>query len=168
MARACAGVSEAHYRRPRPPKVRPPQLVASPAGGLVNRHVTTLENLLSALKCAIKAVHVRFRAGTFGYRRSRWAMLQAFAQALIHVPGAVRRLDETICSGGGGIAKDLGVVNRIDSVQAAWPHRPSGTWAAFRESRRSSAENEGCNQGNLGLGRHLESPSLVCPQSTRV
>src|ERR1700730_4492036 len=60
-----------------------------------------------------------------------------------YVPIAIPRLDETICGGGGGISKNIGMVRRINSVQAARHHKAASPAAAalFRRSRRSDAEN---------------------------
>ena len=58
---------------------------------------------------------------------------------------------EAICSGGVGIAKDAGVVSRIDAIRAARDHKP--TLIIFpgitRQSRGSSAEDEGRDKSNL-------------------
>ena len=61
---------------------------------------------------------------------------------VLDVPSAIPRFDETIFSGrDAGIAKDLGVINRVNSVQAAWPYVSTRVPATFRQSRRSGAEN---------------------------
>jgi hypothetical protein len=56
----------------------------------------------------------------------------------------VRPLDETVTvSGEGRIAENSGVVNRINSVQAAWDHTRYAATVAIRPSQgRSGAENE--------------------------
>src|SRR5260370_15420374 len=72
------------------------------------------------------------------------------------VPSTIRRFDETVCCGNIGMVKDFVVALRIDSVQAA-RHR------LFRQSRGSSAEDEGCSQSNLDLGQHfLNHPPVGC------
>jgi hypothetical protein len=78
------------------------------------------------------------------------------------MPGVVRRLNKSKFPGGGGIAEDLGVVHRVDAVQATRPHASTGVAATFRQSRGSGGEDEGCDESNLGLGRHIDSPWLVC------
>ena len=61
------------------------------------------------------------------------------------VPSAVPRPDETEnCSGEGGIAENAGMINRIDSVQAARLHKPAAlarVVAAGRPSSGRDAEN---------------------------
>jgi hypothetical protein len=54
----------------------------------------------------------------------------------------VRPLDETISSGGGGIAENLGMDRRIDAVQAARDHGPAAlmTAVAISPSRGSGAD----------------------------
>lgn len=58
---------------------------------------------------------------------------------------------ETICSGGVGIAKNAGVVSRIDASRAARDHKP--TLIIFpgitRQGRGSSAEDERCRESNF-------------------
>jgi hypothetical protein len=68
----------------------------------------------------------------------------------LHVPGSVPRLDETIFSGDRRIAKNVGMVRRINSVQAARHHKPAAraAGAVVRCSRRSDAENaQGSGEG---------------------
>src|SRR5216684_4353760 len=73
--------------------------------------------------------------------------LTVFALAMTigpHLPSAIPRSDETICVGGGGVAKNIGVVSRINSVQAAWHHRPVAIVIAvfaITSRRRSGAED---------------------------
>jgi hypothetical protein len=61
------------------------------------------------------------------------------------VPSAIPRPDETEnCSGEGGIAENAGMINRIDSVQAARLHKPAAlarVVAAGRPSSGRDAEN---------------------------
>jgi hypothetical protein len=71
----------------------------------------------------------------------------------------VRRLDETIIGfGEGRIAKNTGVVSRIDSVQAARDHARLAATVAIRPSRRrSGAENAqggDCNRDESQLSTH--------------
>jgi hypothetical protein len=71
------------------------------------------------------------------------------------VPSAIPRLDETIFSGDSGIAKDLGVINRVNSVQAARPHVSTGVPATLRQSRGSGAENaQNCKRDESHLSTH--------------
>jgi hypothetical protein len=61
-----------------------------------------------------------------------------------HVPSAVPRPDEAICGSGGGVPKNFGVINRINSVQAAREHKPAAlarVVAAGRPSSGRDAEN---------------------------
>jgi hypothetical protein len=80
----------------------------------------------------------------------------------LYVPSAIPRLDETKFSGGGGIAKDLEVINRVNSVQAARPHVSAGVRAAFRQNRRGGAENAGsdckCDENHLSTHGFLQLP----------
>jgi hypothetical protein len=71
-------------------------------------------------------------------------------------------LDETIGFGDGGIAENAGVISRIDAVQAARHHKPASVVPIIlpRQSRGSSAEDDGCRESNLGLCQHFVSP--VC------
>jgi hypothetical protein len=52
------------------------------------------------------------------------------------------------------------MINRINAVQAARDHKPASVVpiVLVRQSRRSSAEDEGCREGNLGFGQHFTSP----------
>jgi hypothetical protein len=65
-----------------------------------------------------------------------------------HVPSAITRSDETICCGGGGTAKNFGVVSWINSVQATGYHMPTALAALVHVipagDRRSGAENAQC------------------------
>jgi hypothetical protein len=73
--------------------------------------------------------------------------IYGFALAMtigLHVPSAIPRSDKTICPGDGGITKNFGVINRINSVQAAWYHKPAAlarVIAAGRPSSGRDAEN---------------------------
>src|ERR1700680_1245789 len=60
-----------------------------------------------------------------------------------HLPSAIPRSDEAKCVGAGRIAKDIGVINRINSDQTARDHIPTlAATVAIRPSRRrSGAEN---------------------------
>jgi hypothetical protein len=74
-----------------------------------------------------------------------------------HVPSAIPRLNETVnCSGEGGIAKNIGVVSRIDSVQAARFDKP----AAFPPSRLAGRRRRGGieNAEAGGNRKHDENP----------
>jgi hypothetical protein len=76
-----------------------------------------------------------------------------------HLPSAIPRSDEAICCCGGRVAKNFGVKNRINSVQAARHHRPAlatALVAAIIRSRRNSAEDA---QGRGG--DHKRDESLV-------
>jgi len=71
---------------------------------------------------------------------------RALAMAIgSHVPNAIPRFDESKISGGdSGIAKNLGVVSWIDSVEAARCHRPAALTApvdVILRVRRCGAEN---------------------------
>src|SRR5260370_25640991 len=84
-----------------------------------------------------------------------------------HVPSMVPPLDETIIGfGEGRIAKNTGVVNRINSVQAARDHiRLAATVAIRPDRRRSGAENaQGgdckCNENFLSI--HGDLLPFVC------
>src|SRR5580704_2860651 len=91
-----------------------------------------------------------------------------------HLPSAIRRPDEAInCVGGGGVAKNIGMVRRINSVQATRPHRPAlatALVAAIIRSRRSSAKDA---QGRGGDYKRDESllfthgGFLLLPDATR-
>jgi hypothetical protein len=51
--------------------------------------------------------------------------MNTFAAALLHLPFATACLDETILLlGSVGVLKDLRMVGRINTMQAAWPHAP--------------------------------------------
>ena len=67
-----------------------------------------------------------------------------------------RRNDEAICFGGAGIAKNAGVVRRIDAIRAARQHIPALIIFPRIASQacRSSAEDEGCRESRCGLGQH--------------
>jgi hypothetical protein len=95
-------------------------------------------------------------------------MLQAVAQPLIHMPDMVRRLEKTKFSGARGATENLRVVNRVDAVEAARPHVSTRVGITFRHSRGGCGEDDGCGESNLGLGRHLASPWLVCCLSSRM
>jgi hypothetical protein len=60
-----------------------------------------------------------------------------------YLPNAIPRSDEAKCVGGGCIAKNIGVMNRIDSDQAARDHSPTlaPPVGAITRSRRSGAED---------------------------
>jgi hypothetical protein len=67
-----------------------------------------------------------------------------------HLPSAIPRSDEAKCVGGSRVAKNIGVMNRIDSDQTAPDHRPglAAASVAIRTGcRRSSAENA-CGGGD--------------------
>jgi hypothetical protein len=49
-----------------------------------------------------------------------------------HLPSAIPRLNEAICCCSGRVAKDLGVIKRVNSVQAARPHVSTGVAMTFR------------------------------------
>jgi hypothetical protein len=71
------------------------------------------------------------------------------------VPSAIPRLDKTICTGDGGIAKNFGMVNRINSVQAAGYHIPAAISAVAMLGckRRSGAENaQSSSKGKIDEG----------------
>jgi hypothetical protein len=70
-------------------------------------------------------------------------------------------LDETKLSGGGGIAKNLGMDRRINAVQTARNHRPAAlmTAVAISPSRESGAEE---SQGRDDCERDEEFPSTHC------
>jgi len=55
-----------------------------------------------------------------------------------HVPNAIWRLDETIFTGDGGIAKNIGMVGRINPDQAAGYHVPAVIAAALFGCDRGS------------------------------
>ena len=78
----------------------------------------------------------------------------------LYMPSAIPRLHETKFSGGGGVAKDLGVISRVNSVQAARPHVSTGVRVAFRQNRRSGAENAGgdckCDESHLSTHGFLQ------------
>src|SRR4030081_1863298 len=59
----------------------------------------------------------------------------------LHVPGAVPGLKEAVFTGrDGGISKNLGVISRIDAVEAARFHKPTLV-VGVRPSSRRDAEN---------------------------
>ncbi len=61
-----------------------------------------------------------------------------------------RRCDETICFGGVCIAKNAGVVNRIDAIHAARQHKSTSVLAGIiGQCSGSSTEDEGCRESNL-------------------
>jgi hypothetical protein len=61
---------------------------------------------------------------------------------VLHVPRMVPALDETIIGlGDGGIAENVGVVDRINSIQAARHHISAALAAIGPSRRRSHAEN---------------------------
>jgi hypothetical protein len=77
--------------------------------------------------------------------------------------------DETVSSGGVGIAKDIGMVGWINSIQAAWHHRPAMVVSLRRQSRGSSAEDESRRNSNLGLGQHVRiSSSLIVTHTMEI
>jgi hypothetical protein len=90
-----------------------------------------------------------------------------------HLPSAIPRSDEAICCCSGRVAKNFGVKSRINSVQAAWHHRPVAiaTAVAIRPSRRrSGAENA---QGGGDRKRDESLPSthgdfLLLSEATRI
>jgi hypothetical protein len=88
-------------------------------------------------------------------------MIWAACTVTFHLPAAIARFDETILSGDSGVAKNPGVIDRINADQAAWDHKPSSIVPVIlpRQSRRSSAEDESRRKGNLGLGQHFVSPA---------
>jgi hypothetical protein len=63
-----------------------------------------------------------------------------------YVPSAILRPDKTICVGGSGIAKNIGVVDRINSNQAAGYHKSTAipAVAVFGRNPRRGAENAQC------------------------
>src|SRR5580704_17137807 len=71
-----------------------------------------------------------------------------------HMPSAIPRSDESVCGGSCGVAKDFGVVSRINSVQAARYHRPVAVPSAvalITRSGRGGAEDGGnckCDDGH--------------------
>jgi hypothetical protein len=85
-------------------------------------------------------------------------MLQAVAQTLIHVPGVIGRLDETEFPGGRGIAKDLRMVDRIDAIQAAWPHASTRVAVTFRQRSGRRIEQEGSGYRDVHLSQHFAPP----------
>jgi hypothetical protein len=65
------------------------------------------------------------------------------------VPSTVSPLDETIIGfGEGRIAKNTGVVNRIDAVQAARDHTRVAATVAIRPNRRRSGAENAQGDGN--------------------
>jgi hypothetical protein len=103
-------------------------------------------------------------------------ILNVFASAMTiwpHLPTAIPRSDEAKCCCGGRVAKNFGVKSRINSVQAAWHHRPVAvaTAVAIRPSRRrSDAENA---QGGSDHKRDESLPPthgdfLLLPEATRI
>ena len=58
---------------------------------------------------------------------------------------------EAICPGGVGIAKNAGVVSRIDAIRAAPNHKPALIIfpGITRQSRGSSAEDERSRESNF-------------------
>jgi hypothetical protein len=79
-----------------------------------------------------------------------------------HVPSVVWRLDETIGFGDGRIPENMGVISRIDAVQAARHHKPTSVVPIIlpRQCRGRRAEDDGCREGNPGFDQHFVSP--VC------
>ena len=71
-----------------------------------------------------------------------------------------RRCDETICFGGVCIAKNAGVVNRIDAIHARRMHEPAQVGVSVvipaRQGHGSSAEDERRGEGDLGLDQHFQ------------
>jgi hypothetical protein len=77
-----------------------------------------------------------------------------------YVPSAIPRFDETIFSGGdGGIAENLGMVKRINSVQATRSYRPAAISALVHVilagDRRSGAEDAECGDECKCDGGHI-------------
>jgi hypothetical protein len=63
---------------------------------------------------------------------------------VLHLPSAIPRSDETKLSGDGGVAENLGVMNRVNSGQAARRHIPAALVAlvdVIPGDRRRDAEN---------------------------
>jgi hypothetical protein len=89
------------------------------------------------------------------------------------MPSAVPCLDESInCSGEGGIAKNAGMINRIDSVQAARLHKPAALARVFAAGRPSSgrdAENSWGGDDSKRDESHLSTHGgfLPLPDATR-
>jgi hypothetical protein len=79
-----------------------------------------------------------------------------------HVPSVVWRLDETIGFGDGGIPENMGVISRIDAVQAARHHKPTSVVPIILpgKSGGNSAKDDSCRENTLGLDQHFVSP--VC------
>jgi hypothetical protein len=71
---------------------------------------------------------------------------------------APRRGDETVCFGRVGIAKNAGVINRINSVGAAREDISSSLISLIagqsRGSSSESAEDDGNGKSGLCLGEH--------------
>jgi hypothetical protein len=89
-----------------------------------------------------------------------------------HLPSTIPRSDEAKRVGGGGIAKNFGVVGWINSVQTAWHYRPALATAviAIACRRRSGAQNA---QGGGDCRRdesHLSTDGgfLLLPHATRM
>jgi len=80
-----------------------------------------------------------------------------------HVPTMVRTLDETVTVfGEGRIAKNSEVVNRINSVQAAWDHTRLAAAVAIRPShRRSDTENAQGGGGRKRDESHLSTHGFL-------
>src|SRR5258707_5334264 len=75
------------------------------------------------------------------------------------MPSSVPSSDETInCLGEGGIAENVGAIDRIDSVQAARLHKSTAIIAAveIRPCRRAGDENAGgdCERDESLLSVH--------------
>ena len=80
-----------------------------------------------------------------------------------HLPAAIPRFDEAKFSGDSGVAKNPRVINRINADQAAREYIPSSVVLVIlpRQSRRSSAKDDGCREGNLGLGHFVPHVCLI-------
>jgi hypothetical protein len=83
-----------------------------------------------------------------------------------YVPRAIPPFDETIFSGGDcGIAENLGMVSRINSVQATRSYRPAAFSALVHVilacDRRSGAENAECGDDCKRYESHLSTHGFL-------
>jgi hypothetical protein len=74
------------------------------------------------------------------------------------VPSAVARPDETENrSGEGGIAENAGMINRINSIQAAWHHMPAAFARVVAAGRRSGGRDPENSWGSSDDSKRDES-----------
>jgi hypothetical protein len=86
----------------------------------------------------------------------RQICLQPPKTIVLNPPGAIPRFDEPELSGGDdGIAENLGVVNRVDPVQAARHHGPAAFSAVIDVILRGRGNRAESAQGQCG-GKHDE------------